>query len=116
MADVKASMGGALIFGSAQQIRPRHRIPGCPDYAFCNVSNTGSCDGTPLVIDPLHFVGGVTRIPRASFAGVANRPLGYTGAGERKRLPFGSEDAEERMAVALTHNNDRFTLAVLVMD
>jgi hypothetical protein len=54
-----------------------------------------------FVIDALHFILGVQRIPRATFVSVDNRSLGDARAYEGKGLPFGAEHGRERAAIAL---------------
>ncbi len=66
------------------------------------------------MIDALHFILGVQRIPRASFIRVDNRSLGDARTDERKRLPLGAEHGRKRAAIAFTDNHDSLALAVLI--
>ena len=67
-----------------------------------------------LMVDPLHFVMAVQRIPVAGLVGVDDSALGDARLNELERLPFRAEDGGERVTVALADHDDRLALAVLV--
>src|SRR5579871_5585822 len=81
---------------------------------FCHVRASAVRRIGLFVVHAAHFKAGVQVIPCLAFVRIHDRSLGDAGLNPRERRPFGTEHCRERLAVTLTDDNDRLTLAGLV--